>query len=110
MNVYLFLETTSVLHVTMTGANTNRYPPHTRPPVTVCQLLTSFTFGQLLRCAHKRIMKVYIERNNMPVDLIRFRKKYRLYSRLRFEELYVYSISARWQHFLTALKVNILHQ
>ena len=32
----------------------------------------------------------------MPVDLIRFRKKYRLY--LRFEELYVYSISARWQH------------
>ena len=36
----------------------------------------------------------------MPVDLIRFRKKYRLYSRLRFEELYVYSISARWQHAL----------
>ena len=30
MNVYLFLETTSVkLHVTMTGANANRYPPHT---------------------------------------------------------------------------------
>ena len=46
----------------------------------------------------------------MPVDLIRFRKKYQLYSRLRFEELYVYSIAARWQHFLTALKVNILHQ
>ena len=35
-------------------------------------------FGQLLRCAHKRIvniMKVYIERNNIQVELIRFRKK-----------------------------------
>ena len=28
------------------------------------------------------ILKVYIERNNMQVELIRFRKKYRLYSRL----------------------------
>ena len=31
----------------------------------------------MLRCAHKRIvniMKVYIERNNMLVELIRFRK------------------------------------
>ena len=35
-------------------------------------------FGQLLRCADKRIvkiMKMYIERNNMQVELIRFRKK-----------------------------------
>ena len=35
-------------------------------------------FGQLLRCAHKRIvniMKVCIERNNIQVELIRFRKK-----------------------------------
>ena len=35
-------------------------------------------FGQLLRCAHKRIvniMKMYIERNNIQVELIRFRKK-----------------------------------
>ena len=35
-------------------------------------------FVPLLRCAHKRIVniiKVYIERNNMPVELIRFRKK-----------------------------------
>ena len=45
----------------------------------VCLLpsLHSFRFGQLLRCAHKRIvniMKVYIERNNVQVDLIRFRK------------------------------------
>ena len=34
-------------------------------------------YGQLLRCAYKRIvnlMKVYIERNNMQVELIRFRK------------------------------------
>ena len=35
-------------------------------------------FGQLLRCADKRIvkiMKIYIERNNMQVELIRFRKQ-----------------------------------
>ena len=47
--------------------------------------LHSVRFGQLLRCAHKRIvniMKVYIERNNMQVELVRFRIKYRLYSRL----------------------------
>ena len=47
--------------------------------------LHSVRFGQLLRCAHKRIvniMNVYIERKNMQVELIRFRKKYRLYSRL----------------------------
>ena len=40
--------------------------------------LHSVRFGQLLRCAHRRIvniMKVYIERNNMQVELIRFRKK-----------------------------------
>ena len=53
--------------------------------------LYSVRFGQLLRCAHKRIvdiMKVYIEKNNMQVELIRFRKKYRLYSclLLRSEE------------------------
>ena len=38
----------------------------------------SFTyFGQLLYTAHKRIvniMKVYINRNNIQVELIRFRK------------------------------------
>ena len=47
--------------------------------------LHSVLFGQLLRCAHKRIvsrMKEYIERNNKQVELIQFRKKYRLYSRL----------------------------
>ena len=35
-------------------------------------------FGQLLRCAHKRIvniMKMYIERNNIQVELIRLRNK-----------------------------------
>ena len=41
--------------------------------VFVCQLRSSFTSsGPLLRCAHKRIvniMKVYIERNNMQVEL-----------------------------------------
>ena len=44
--------------------------------------LHSVRFGQLLRCAHKRIvnsMKVYIERKNIQVELIRFRKKYRLF-------------------------------
>ena len=37
---------------------------------------------ELLCCAHKRvvnIMKVYIEKNNVQVELIRFRKKKRLY-------------------------------
>ena len=73
-------------------------------------------FGQLFRCAHKRIvnfMKVYIQRNNMQVELIRFRKKCRLYSRLRLriERLYVYSIFARWQHASPhCSKVNILHK
>ena len=40
--------------------------------------LNSVRFGKLLRCAHKRIvtiMKVYIERKNIQVELIRFRKK-----------------------------------
>ena len=40
--------------------------------------LHSVRFGQLLRCAHKRIVnriKVYIERYNMQVESIRFRKK-----------------------------------
>ena len=47
----------------------------------VCYLRVRF--GQLLRCSHKRIvdvMKVYIERNNMQVELMPFRKKCRLYS------------------------------
>ena len=55
----------------------------------VCQLRASFTsFEELLRCAHKcivNIKKVYIKRNNMRVELIRFRKKYRLYSLLLLE-------------------------
>ena len=74
----------------------------------VCQHLASFTsFGQLLRCAHKRIVniiKLYIERNNMQVELIRFRRTYRLYSRIHLrrgddfrESRCVYSIFARWQ-------------
>ena len=47
--------------------------------------LHSVRFGQLLCCAHKYILnriKVYIERSNIQVELIRFRKKYHLYSRL----------------------------
>ena len=51
--------------------------------------LHSVSFGQLLRCAHQRIVnivKVYIEINNIHVELIRLRKQYRLYSRLRREE------------------------
>ena len=47
----------------------------------VCSLLDSIhsvRFGQLLRCAHKRIvniMKVYMERKNRQLELIRLRKK-----------------------------------
>ena len=40
--------------------------------------LHSVRFGHLLRCSHKRIVniiKVHIERSNMQVKLIRFRKK-----------------------------------
>ena len=47
--------------------------------------LHSVRFGQLLCGAHKRIvniMKVYIERMNMQVELIRLRKTYSLYLRL----------------------------
>ena len=40
--------------------------------------LHSVRFGKLLRCAHKRIVN-YIERRNIQVELIRFRKKYRLF-------------------------------
>ena len=59
--------------------------------VYIKSLLHSVRFGRLLCCAHKRIVdiiKVYIERNNMQVELIRFRKKYHLYSclLLRSEE------------------------
>ena len=39
--------------------------------------LHSVRFGQVLRCAYKRIvniMKVYIERDNLQVVLIQFRK------------------------------------
>ena len=42
-------------------------------------LRASFTyFGEVLRCTHKRIVtitKVYIARNNIHVEIIRFRKK-----------------------------------
>ena len=85
--------------------------------VFVCLLpsLHSVHFGQLLRCAHKRIvniMKVYIKRNNIQVVLIRFRKKYHLYSRLRGERvpklLYVYILSARWQQ-LAMNKLIAIH-
>ena len=43
--------------------------------------LHSVRFGQLLRCAHKcivNIMKVYIDRNSIQVELKRFHKKNRL--------------------------------
>ena len=75
--------------------------------VCVYNVCASFTsFGQLLRCAHKRIvniMKVYIERINMQVELIRFRKKYRLYSRLllqskEFNATNVFTLGKSLQH------------
>ena len=75
--------------------------------------LHSVRFWQLLRCAHKRIvniMKVYIERNNIQVELIEFRK-YWLYSRFRGEDfrepLYVYSLFARWQQLATNKLIRI---
>ena len=48
--------------------------------VVIRSSLHSVRFGQLLHCgcAHKRIvniMKVYIKRNSIQVELIRFRKK-----------------------------------
>ena len=49
----------------------------------------SVRFGQLLRCAHKRIVniiKVYTERKNRQLELIWFRKKYRIYPRVLFFE------------------------
>ena len=49
-----------------------------RVHVCIRSSLHSVSFGQLLRCAHKSIvnnMKLYIERNNIQVELIRFRKK-----------------------------------
>ena len=70
----------------------------------VCQVRAPFTsFGQLLRrrCARKCIvdlMKVYIERSNMQVELIRFRKKYRLYSRSRSECVNYYTQGTTRRH------------
>ena len=55
--------------------------------LTLGDVIHSVRFGQLLRCVHKRIvniMKVYMERKNRQLKLIRFRKNYRIYSRLLF--------------------------
>ena len=65
--------------------------------LSVCMSVPRFIyFGQLLRCADKRIvniMKVYIERNSMQVELIRSHKKYRLHSRLLLRSLEFNGIS-----------------
>ena len=48
-------------------------------------LVWMFGIGQLLRYAYKRIVdirNVYIEKNNLQVELMRCRNKYLLYSRL----------------------------
>ena len=45
---------------------------------TVARLVTLTYFAEVLRCPHKRIVtitKVYIAKNNIHVELIRFRKK-----------------------------------
>ena len=64
--------------------------------VSVSSSLHLVRFGQLIRCADN-IMRVYVERNNLQVELIRFRKKYRLYSRLllRSEEFNATSFTER---------------
>ena len=53
--------------------------PADRPGVGLCHRAASFTyFWEVLRCPHKRIVtitKVYIARNNIHVELIRFHKK-----------------------------------
>ena len=57
--------------------------------VSIRSSLHSVRFGQLLACyavhinaSIVNIMKVYMERKNMQIELIRLRKKYRLYSSL----------------------------
>ena len=64
--------------------------------VCVCmyQILASFSC-YAKECVN--IMKVYIKRNNMQVELIRFRKNID-FIHVYVCELYVYSIFARWQH------------
>ena len=58
----------------------------------------------LLRYAHKCFvhkLKVYIESNNMHVELVRFRNKYRFYSHLRSEEFNannVFTLGKSLQH------------
>ena len=50
-----------------------------------CSRFIQFALGSCYALAHKRIVtrfKVYIERSNIQVKLIRFRKQYRLNSRL----------------------------
>ena len=73
-----------------------------------------FTRWQQLAFAHKRIvtiMKVYLKRNITHVESMRFRLKYRLYSRLRGERapkpLYVYSLFTRWQQLATNKLITI---
>ena len=64
-------------------------------------LLHSVRFGKLLRCAHKRIInitKVYIERKNIQVELIPFRKKYRLF--------HVNFCEARYSNRLACLRLD----
>ena len=69
-------------------------------------LLDPVRFGQLFPCAHKRIvniMKVYIERNNMQVEILRLRKQYRLHSRLllrsdEFNATDVFTLGKSLQH------------
>ena len=44
--------------------------------VELCVCVSDTRFIQFaLGCAHKRIVRVYIERGNMKVELIRFRKQ-----------------------------------
>ena len=73
-----------------------------RACVCIRSLLHSVRFGQLLRCAHKRyvnIMKVYIERNNVQVELIRFREIF----------IHVYFCEARNASRPTCLRLESLY-
>ena len=75
------IQHTASILFSLTGCSTNLRSPDCFclyvKCVFVCQLCASFNW-QLLHCAHKHIvniMKVYNERNNCRVELIRFRKQ-----------------------------------
>ena len=65
--------------------------------------LHSVRFGLLLRCSHKRIvniLKVYIERKNMQIELLRFRKQISQVFTFTFSNLHCKCVNCREHHIL----------